>query len=91
MYILLRYPVGIIVEAVVLSEGRNRMRVAVAGFPDTIELKRYGQQWFTATRQPVEFDFLLSNARLGGSVSSSRRACAARAAGSGRSHDEKLM
>jgi hypothetical protein len=63
MYMLIRYPVGVIVEAVVLAMGRNRMRVVAAGFPDTIELKRTGSQWFTATWQPVEFDFLMSSAR----------------------------
>jgi hypothetical protein len=82
MYMLIRYPVGVIVEAVVLAKGRNRMRVVAAGFPDTIELRRSGPQWFTATRQPVEFDFLMSNAHQDESVSSSRPACVARAAGS---------
>jgi hypothetical protein len=81
MYMLIRYPVGIIVEAVVLAKGRNRLRVAAAGFPDTIELRRSGPQWFTETRQPVEFDFLMSNANPGESVSSSRPARVARAAG----------
>jgi hypothetical protein len=38
------------------------MRVAAAGFPDAIELQRCGPQWFAATRQPVEFDFLMSDA-----------------------------
>jgi hypothetical protein len=80
MYMLIRYPVGVIVEAVVLAKGRNRMRVAAAGFPDTIELRRSGPQWFTATRQPVEFDFLMSN-HQGESASSSRPVCVARAAG----------
>ena len=60
MYLLIRFPVGIIVQAVVLAKGRNRMRVAAAGFPDTIELKRSGQLWFTETREPIEFDFLMS-------------------------------
>jgi hypothetical protein len=55
MYMLIKYPVGIIVEAVVLARGRDRMRLAAAGFPDTVELRRSGSQWFTATRQPVEF------------------------------------
>jgi hypothetical protein len=81
MYLLIRYPVGIIVEAVVLAKGRNRMRVAAAGFPDTIELRRSGPQWFTETSQPVEFDFLMSNAHAGETVSSSGPAGVARAAG----------
>ena len=82
MYMLIKYPVGIIVEAVVLARGRDRMRVAAAGFPDTVELRRSGSQWFTATRQPVEFEFLMCNAQLGESVSSLRPAGRARAAGS---------
>ena len=61
MYLLIRYPAGIIVEALVLGKGRNRMRAAVAGFPDTIELRRSGSQWLTETNEPIEFDFLMSN------------------------------
>jgi hypothetical protein len=82
MYVLIKYPVGIIVEAVVLTRGRGRMRVAAAGFPDTVELRRSGSQWFTATRQPVEFEFLMCNAQSGESVSSLRPAGLALAAGS---------
>ena len=32
MYLLIRYPGGIIAEGVVLAKGRNRLRVVVAGF-----------------------------------------------------------
>lgn len=60
MYLLIRYPIGIIVEAVVLAEGKDRMRVAASGFPDTVELTRSGYQWYAANNQPVEFDFLMS-------------------------------
>jgi hypothetical protein len=72
MYMLIRYPIGIIVEAVVLARGRNRMRVAAAGFADAIELRLSGAQWFTATREPVEFDFLMSNAKRSEGFSFSR-------------------
>lgn len=82
MYMLIRYPAGIIVEAVVLAKGRNRLRVAVAGFPDTMELRRSGSQWFTPTRQPVEFEFLMSDSRAGKTVSSLRMAGVAQAGGS---------
>jgi hypothetical protein len=81
MYLLIRYPVGIIVEAVVLARGRSSMRVAAAGFPDTIELRRSGSQWLTANRQPVEFEFLMFGAQSGESVSSLTSAGLARAAG----------
>jgi hypothetical protein len=82
MYLLIRYPVGIIVEAVVLARGSDRMRVAAAGFPDTVELRRSGSQWFTATRQPVEIEFMMGNAQSDESVSSSNPAGLTRAAGS---------
>jgi len=83
MYVLIRYPVGIIVEAVVLAKGKNRMRVALAGFPDTIELRRSGSQWLAATRQPIEFDFVMSNAHQDESVSFSMPARVALAAATG--------
>ena len=78
MYVLIRYPVGIIVEAVVLSVGRSRMRVAAAGFPDAIELRHSGTQWFVANHEPVEFDFLMSNVYTEETVSRSKTAQAAR-------------
>jgi hypothetical protein len=81
MYLLIRYSAGIILEAVVLAKGTNRLRIAVAGSPDTIELKRCGSQWFTPTRQQVEFEFLLSDAHQCESVSSLQPAVA-RAVGS---------
>jgi hypothetical protein len=71
MYLLIRYPIGVIVEAVVLAKGRNSMRVAAAGFPDALELTRSGRQWFTKDREPVEFDFLMSNDHQARNVSSS--------------------
>jgi hypothetical protein len=81
MYLLIRFPVGIIVEGVVLARGRNRMRVAAAGFSDTIALTRSGQQWFAAPGQPVEFDFLMASAQEEEKLSSSTRAGLASAIG----------
>ncbi len=82
MYVLIRYSVGLIVEGVILARGKNRMRVVAAGFSDPIELRCSGSQWFTATHEPVEFDFLMSNAVVGKNVSSSAPLCVASAAGS---------
>jgi hypothetical protein len=82
MYLLIRYPVGAIVEGVVLAHQKNRMRVAAAGFPDTIELRRSGNQWYTSTHQPVEFDFLMSTTHQAEPTSSGKPACVASAAGS---------
>ena len=47
MYLLIRYAGGIIVEGVVLAKGRDRLRVAASGFPETIELRRTGALWST--------------------------------------------
>ena len=81
MYVLIRYPAGVVVEGVILAKAKNRMRVAAAGFPDTFELKRSGSQWFTSAHEPVEFDFLLSNTNTTESADSSRSTCIAAVAG----------
>jgi hypothetical protein len=60
MYLLIRYPAGVVVEGVVLANGRNRMRVAAAGFADTIELRRSGPNWIGADRQEVELEFIMA-------------------------------
>jgi hypothetical protein len=61
MYLLIRYPGGIIAEGVVLAKGKNRLRVVVPGFPETIELKRADATWSTCGREVVEIDFLMSD------------------------------
>ena len=60
MYLLIRYAAGVVVEGVVLANGRNRMRVAAAGFADTIELHRSGLDWVDTGRQPVELEFIMA-------------------------------
>jgi hypothetical protein len=79
MYLLIRYPGGIIVEGVLLAKGRNRLRVVAAGFPDAIELRRTGTAWFTAGRVAVELDFLMSDAHQSDRAPSTT-ACATMAA-----------
>jgi hypothetical protein len=76
MYLLIRYPGGIIVEGVVLARGRNRMRVAAPGFSETIELSRAGPLWSTNNGEQVELDFIMSDRYQAKRVTSSR-ACAA--------------
>jgi hypothetical protein len=66
------YPGGIIVEGVVLAKGRNRMRVAAAGFPDIMELRGTGALWFTDNGEQVEFDFLMSDRYQAEAPSSSK-------------------
>src|SRR5580704_17515704 len=62
MYVLMRYSVGVVVEGVILALRRNRMRIAAAGFADTLELQRSGAQWFAGS-EPVELDFLMSGSQ----------------------------
>jgi hypothetical protein len=76
MYLLIRYPGGIIVEGVVLAKGSKRLRVAAAGFPETIELKRAGALWSTDSGEQVDFDFLMSDRHQAERVSCSTAACA---------------
>jgi len=79
MYLLMSYPAGITMEAVILAKGRNRMRIVVAGSPDTVELKRSGEAWM-ADGQPVELEFLMTMGSQSVPVSVSARACEARTA-----------
>jgi hypothetical protein len=58
MYTLIEYPVGIVAEAVVLSMKVNRLRVAVAGFSDTLEFVRSGLEWVTEGGQRIDVGFL---------------------------------
>jgi hypothetical protein len=79
MYLLMSYPVGVTMEAVILAKGRNRMRVVVAGLPDTVELKRSGAAWM-ADGEPVQFDFLMASVTQNARVSRSVRPGATRKA-----------
>ena len=73
----------LVVEGVVLATQKDHMRVAAAGIPDAIDLKFSGGQWFAGDRQPVEFDFLMSDQESGESLSSlSKPVGKVRAAGS---------
>jgi hypothetical protein len=63
MYTLIRFSGGVIVEAMVLAAETDRMRMAVAGFADALELNRLNSEWVTEDGQTVELDFLLDAAR----------------------------
>ena len=75
MYLLIRYPGGIIAEGVVLAKGEDRLRVVVAGFPDAVELKRVGGAWSTCRSEVVEIDFLMSDQRESQSLAASVARC----------------
>jgi len=62
MYSLIGFSNAVVVEAVVLKASRNRMRVAIAGYADSLELKRDGGEWLLETGERVTLEFLLSDA-----------------------------
>jgi hypothetical protein len=58
MYTLISYPAGVVIEGVIVSRTRNRMRVVAAGMPDALELRRTGSDWFTENGEEIRFEFL---------------------------------
>ena len=58
MYTLISHPAGIVLEAVIVSRTRSRMRVVAAGLSDALELRRNGQDWFMENGEQVQFEFL---------------------------------
>jgi hypothetical protein len=66
MYTLIGYPSGIVLEGVIVSRTRNRMRVVAAGRPDALELKRVGNEWFSESGEKIEFEFLAADSPFAG-------------------------
>ena len=66
MYTLIRLRDGSTTEGVVLANARSRMRLAVAGLKDAIELRLCGSDWLDERDEPVQFGFLM--ARVDGRV-----------------------
>jgi len=83
MYLLLKYPAGVIVEGVLLAHGPNRLRVAAAGFTDAAELIRSGARWLDSHGEPVELEFLMSDTNDARNLDLPVRASALRGSGAG--------
>jgi len=79
MYLLIRYPGGVIAEGVVLANGKDLLRVITPGFPDTLEMKRTGARWSTCRGEVVEIDFLMSDERQSHTLLANMTGCAAAA------------
>ena len=77
MYLLIGYAGGSIVEGLVLAKGRDRLRVAAPGFPETIELRRTGAVWSADSGEQVEFYFVMCDKCQAESAASSAAAYAA--------------
>ena len=61
MYLVIRDATGGTLDGVVLAIGTDRMRVALRGSSDTIELRRAYTQWFNDGGDRIELDALLSD------------------------------
>jgi hypothetical protein len=61
VFTLISFSAGVLIEAVIMSRTEDRMRVVAPAFGDAIELRRYGQSWFTDLGERVEFELLLSD------------------------------
>ena len=55
MFTLLIFPGGRRADAVVLSREGGRLRLAIAGRADSVELNEVGGRWLTESGVPVEF------------------------------------
>jgi len=58
MQILIQYPMGVAIEALVLSMEPNRLRVTAPGFEDALELIHSGSGWATEQGQEIGLGFL---------------------------------
>jgi hypothetical protein len=62
MYLVIRDSSGQTFDGVVISLEKDRMRVALRDWTDTIELHRSYGEWYTETHDPVEFEALVGDA-----------------------------
>jgi len=60
MYTILIFPQGKRVEAVILSAGDDRMRVAISGRNDVTELQKIDGRWMSEGGTPVELGALVA-------------------------------
>lgn len=57
MYLLLTLPAGVVLEAIVLYQMKDRMRIVVPEFSDSLELQRIDGRW-VLDGDAVQFEFL---------------------------------
>ncbi len=66
MHLILRYPNGRRVEALVLLRGERVMRVAVRGRNETLEFRLVSNRWISEDGQRVSIEAVLSDPYQGG-------------------------
>jgi hypothetical protein len=65
MHMILRYPDGRRVDAVLLSEEPGRLRVAIHGRNDTLELRLVRERWVDDDGQKVSIEAIVAAPRGG--------------------------
>jgi len=60
MYTLILLNDGCAADALVLANTRSRMRLAVAGRKDAVELQLFGPTWYDEHNEPVQFGFMMA-------------------------------
>ena len=75
-YTLISYPAGVVIEGVIVSRTRNKMRVLAPGIADALELKRSGNDWLENGKK-VELEFIATD------IGSGQQTVMAQAAGRG--------
>ena len=60
MYTIVTFPEGRQVDALLLSASPERLRVAIPGRGDVVELQRIGGQWTSDRGEPVELGAILT-------------------------------
>ena len=64
MHVVLSFSKGQPVEAVLLGVGRSRLRLAVPGYNDALELELIGSQWTTEDGEAVSIDAITRSASM---------------------------
>jgi hypothetical protein len=59
MHIILRYPDGSRIQALLLSEGSDRLRVIIPGRKDTLELHLVNERWADEDGNKVSIEAML--------------------------------
>jgi len=66
MFMIIRDSTGRRREAILLAVSVDRMRAAVPGYEDVMELRRSRNQWTFAGGEPVKIESMVSGADLSG-------------------------
>ncbi|HUI58008.1 MAG TPA: hypothetical protein VLY04_23695 [Bryobacteraceae bacterium] len=81
MQMILVYPSGRRADAVLLSVGKSKMRIAIKGHTDVVELRQVDGEWMTERGLVVQFDAITTDGPNDAARFCSQLPAPARAAG----------